>query len=111
VADYTERAMSEAECAVRPDWQTWAMECLTDQQVGHCGHLGSALIVDGCEWCAELSMHATEHTAGTEGYLTCDLCKSPRCGRCQSNGALHMWWCSERPRAELPRTGMEVANA
>jgi hypothetical protein len=72
---YRSFTATEASCA--PLWDQWAMECLTDEQVSHCGHLGALELVDGCEWCAELARHVRKHPKCIEGYPGCELCHNP----------------------------------
>jgi hypothetical protein len=55
---YRERAATDAEMRSRNDWQSFAMECLEDEEISHCGHLDSATIVDGCTYCAQWTTHA-----------------------------------------------------
>ena len=67
-----ERAATAPEIAISPIWQEFAMECLDNQQLSHCGHLDTATIVPGCPYCAEWVAHAT-HTRDAP-VRTCDDC-------------------------------------
>lgn len=67
-----ERLATDAERAAAPLWQEWALECLDNQQLSHCGHLDEQLIVPTCPYCAEWVAHAT-HTRERPDP-TCDDC-------------------------------------
>lgn len=47
------REMSAGEAAVAPDWQSWAIDCLDDEQLSHCGHLDSKVLNPGCTYCRD----------------------------------------------------------
>lgn len=72
LADYEERPATEREKAISPFWESWAMECLDNEQISHCGHLDSAVIVTGCQYCDELTRHAPHARDKPEpGCLDC----------------------------------------
>lgn len=48
------------------------MDCLDSEQISHCGHLDSAVIVAGCQYCDELTRHAPHTRDKPEpGCLDC----------------------------------------
>lgn len=69
--------MTEGERGIAPDWQSWAMDCLTDAQLSHCGHLDCGVVVDGCEFCAELVAHIG-HELG-QVAPDCEWCSERAC--------------------------------
>lgn len=77
----SERPMTDRERHIRQDWQTFAMDCLTDDQVAHCGHLDMAVIVVGCEFCEEIVAHQLHDESPDR---TCEFCEAYFRCRCRS---------------------------
>lgn len=55
------REMSTGEANVAPDWQSWAIDCLDDEQLSHCGHLDCKILSRSCTCCQEISEHVAKH--------------------------------------------------
>lgn len=67
------RGMSAGEAAVAPDWQSWAIDCLDDEQLSHCGHLDCKVLNPGCTYCREIAEHVAEHRLSRPDRM-CEFC-------------------------------------
>lgn len=92
VVPVTSRPMTEPELVRVPDWRSWAVDQLEDDELSHCGHLDYGVIEADCRHCEELVRHLRAHSAMTEGWPDCALCHSSFCANCgESSG--HRGWC------------------
>lgn len=67
------REMSTGEANVAPDWQSWAIDCLDDEQLSHCGHLDCKILSPSCTYCREISEHVAKHRLSSPDRW-CEFC-------------------------------------
>jgi hypothetical protein len=73
----SERGMTTIETRWAPDWTEWAMNCLDDEQLSHCGHLDTNTIYEDCTYCLDLVTHAEHHTMSAPDRW-CEFCEDWR---------------------------------
>lgn len=71
-----ERPMTADEAAVpgTGDWMSFAVDCLDNEQLSHCGHLDCGTIDETCRYCREITDHAREHTMSHPDRF-CNACE------------------------------------